>query len=596
MMPAAIVYVQPSLQQLLVISSFIYLLLNAVRVVADFALHGGIIAELALGIIYGGPISAILPIEWEKTFTILGYVGLICIVFEGGLSTNLPLLLSNLPLSCICALTGVMLPIAFSFALLYSGYGYRPLEAFAAGATLSSTSLGTTVAALNSVTKGRGCVKGNERSATDFKEEERTNMREPHACCNGSSNPSPSPSIASSLPSSQPLQQTRIGTVLISAAIIDDVMGLVIASLIPALTTIDANTSSLNEHPQGLAWTVIHPLLSSLLIALISPIIARFVLRPAFWFRGYGERWCAPRRRDQSWAWDADAYVNGWGAEDHADAVKLFVMIVFVSAFAAIAYYTGSSVLLGAYVAGLTLSYMEDLRSGEARKKALSFEIAYARILGPIQQYILAPLFFASLGYAIPFLSLWNRRILWRGVLYAVLMCIGKLAVGIPIIVCRAKTMPPHIHPPGQSRNDTPMAQQEPSPRQFASRLNSYQEPRDVDGCTSSLSGARMSHTCSTNETSALHSPTSRTSMRARLKSSIFPAAFISVAMVARGEIGLLIAQIARQGVEATAEDAGLLGPIGVGFVVSRCGAQITEEPGSNATEVYLKNVGAYRI
>ena len=46
-----------------------------------------------------------------------------------------------------------MLPIAFSFALLDAGYGYSHLESFAAGAALSSTSLGTTLMALNSVSQ-----------------------------------------------------------------------------------------------------------------------------------------------------------------------------------------------------------------------------------------------------------------------------------------------------------------------------------------------------------------------------------------------------------------------------------------------------------
>ena len=50
------------------------------------------------------------------------------------------------------------MPIAFSFALLTAGYGYSPLEAFAAGAALSSTSLGTTLAALNSVSRQKSSL------------------------------------------------------------------------------------------------------------------------------------------------------------------------------------------------------------------------------------------------------------------------------------------------------------------------------------------------------------------------------------------------------------------------------------------------------
>lgn len=76
----------------------------------------------------------------------------------GGLSTDLELLVSNLPLSTLCAMTGIGLPVALSFALLVPGYGYTPLEAFAAGAALCSTSLGTTLMALNSVSRSAGDV------------------------------------------------------------------------------------------------------------------------------------------------------------------------------------------------------------------------------------------------------------------------------------------------------------------------------------------------------------------------------------------------------------------------------------------------------
>ena len=57
--------------------------LNAIRVVADYLVHAGVVAEIALGIIYGSPLASLLPLEWETTFTALGYLGLILVVFEG---------------------------------------------------------------------------------------------------------------------------------------------------------------------------------------------------------------------------------------------------------------------------------------------------------------------------------------------------------------------------------------------------------------------------------------------------------------------------------------------------------------------------------
>lgn len=248
----------------------------------------------------------------------------------GGLSTNLPVLLSNLPLSVLCALVGIALPIAFSFALLSAGFGYRPLEAFAAGAALSSTSLGTTLAALNSVTRSSNI---SEKCQPRVPIRQSVDESIPMA-----SSKLPPPAAASTTtlpPEPSSLQQSRIGTVLISAAIIDDVVGLVIASLIPALAAIDS--SSTGGGQGKLAWTIVRPLLSSSLIAVVGSVFARFVLRPLFWYRGAGERWCAPAREGKPWGFQTLLLEGGgWGTEAHADAVKLLIMVAVVSAMAAV--------------------------------------------------------------------------------------------------------------------------------------------------------------------------------------------------------------------------------------------------------------------
>ncbi len=75
--------------------------------------------------------------------------------------------------------------------------------------------------------------------------------------------------------------------------------------------------------------------------------------------------------------------------------------------------------MFGAYLAGLTLTYVarplelsgsshqptegnvDSENNVTDRTSALSFEEAYRRMIGPLQNHILAPLFFASIGYAI---------------------------------------------------------------------------------------------------------------------------------------------------------------------------------------------------
>lgn len=66
--------------------------------------------------------------------------------------------------------------------------------------------------------------------------------------------------------------------------------------------------------------------------------------------------------------------------------------------------------LFGAYLAGLTVTYLEHVpkkrRSEEEFGHHLSFEDIYSRTIGPLQQAILAPLFFASIGYGIVIISI----------------------------------------------------------------------------------------------------------------------------------------------------------------------------------------------
>lgn len=79
---AAHPYNEPHAVELLVLLSFLFLL-NVVRTAADHFLYAGIIAEILLGTIYGTPLAGIVPSDWESTFTALGYLGLVGIVFEG---------------------------------------------------------------------------------------------------------------------------------------------------------------------------------------------------------------------------------------------------------------------------------------------------------------------------------------------------------------------------------------------------------------------------------------------------------------------------------------------------------------------------------
>jgi hypothetical protein len=160
-------YHEPSVPHLLTLVALLYLLQLA-RGIANRVLHAGLLGEIAVGVIFG-PVAQILEQSWEETFIVVGYIGLVLIVctssfssplmavfpdffcfslypraVEGGLTLRPSAFLSVLPLAIICALVGVLVPMAFTFALFSaSHFGYPPLQAFTAGSALASTSLGT---------------------------------------------------------------------------------------------------------------------------------------------------------------------------------------------------------------------------------------------------------------------------------------------------------------------------------------------------------------------------------------------------------------------------------------------------------------------
>lgn len=235
-----VAYEEPSLSRLLTLLSFLYLL-QVARHVANKLVGAGLLGEIALGIVYST--ANILPGAWEETFLVLGYLGLVLIVFEGlgqpllgtpsranplspagGLDFDEELFLPSLPLATIAALTGVLLPLAFTFALFYA-FSYPTIDALAAGAALASTSLGTTFYVLRA-----------QSGHLD-------------------------------------LASTRIGTILVGAALIDDIIALVLLSVIKELG--DGSVTSLG-------WTVGRPVLASVAMAILGPVVAFFVARPLF--------------------------------------------------------------------------------------------------------------------------------------------------------------------------------------------------------------------------------------------------------------------------------------------------------------------------
>ena len=331
-------------------------------------IRAGIIGPIAVGIIYGAPLANILEHNWQETFLAVGYVGLILIIFEGGLTTRMDLLKQNFSLSMLAATTGVVFPIGLSYLLLHLGFGFGAVETFIIGAALSTTSLGTTFAVIGGASK------------------------------------------------SIDLSQTRVGTVLVSAAVIDDVSGLVMSSVIGELGTLETSSNV------NLGWLIGRPILASLLMAALTPVLTKYVLAP--FFRHYIE--------------------YRFARYDHRS--NIFLMVLVLSAFISIAAYSGTSVLFGAFLAGSFLTYLPSKHpegpfvvltreEGEQNEdKSPTFVHTFQLYCSDVQRYLMEPLFFASIGFAIPFLDLWTGETVWKGIVYSLLMLFAKVRIIPPSI------------------------------------------------------------------------------------------------------------------------------------------------------------------
>ena len=137
---------------------------------------------------------------------------------SGGLSTNMKSLRANLPLSSAVTFIGIGAPIAISFVLMVL-LQVTAVQAFAAGAALCSTSLGTTFTVL--ATTG--------------------------------------------------LTESRLGIVLTSAAMMDDVVGLVMVQVISNLGQGSASFGPI---------TVVRPVMVSIAFATILPLLCIYVVKP----------------------------------------------------------------------------------------------------------------------------------------------------------------------------------------------------------------------------------------------------------------------------------------------------------------------------
>lgn len=171
----------------------------------------------------------------------------------------------------------------------------------------------------------------------------------------------------------------------------------------------------LSDENVNLGWLIGRPIVASVGMAIVTPIVTKWVFAP--FFRKYIE--------------------YHFARFDHVS--NIILMILVLSAFVAIAGFTGTSVLFGAFLAGVFLTYIPSKRpegpfvvmsreQGEREDdKSPTFVHTFEKYLLAPQEYLMEPLFFSSIGFAIPFVQLWTGKRIWRGVVYTLLMAFAKV-------------------------------------------------------------------------------------------------------------------------------------------------------------------------
>ena len=166
----------------------------------------------------------------------------------------------------------------------------------------------------------------------------------------------------------------------------------------------------------------------------------------------------------------------------------------------------------------------------------------------PLQR-ILKPFLFASIGVSVPISKIFRSAIVWRGLIFTILMCIGKLVCGLWLI--RIPGLPQKLPNIIRARKEEYVKGSAHKEQETSDRAKNGDGSKDNDPVRAAGGLATPPQ-----EPELTSAPEPKTSTVAKVKKplSLYPAAIIGLAMVARGEIGFLIC--------ALSESNGFFAPI----------------------------------
>lgn len=321
---------------------FLYLLtiLLAARLMAEIAVRlnfPSVIGELMAGVILGP--SFLGWLEPNEVIKLLAEIGIILLLFQVGLETDVRRLASTGKKSFIVAIAGFVIPFALGFSLGYWVFSLSLLVSLFIGGTLTATSIGITI-----------------RVLSDLKR-----------------------------------QQEKEGQIVLGAAVLDDVMGVVLLAL-------------LYEFSIGGGINMINA--SKVLIF----IGAFFILAPLA-------------------AKMISILINRYDSMSEIPGLIPTTIVSLVLFFAWLAHEVGAPELLGGFAAGLALSRRFFLPFGIALRTDKVFSARIEKQMRPIIQ-LFTPIFFVMVGLSLNLREIdWSSPFIWSfSLLFFVIAALGKFS------------------------------------------------------------------------------------------------------------------------------------------------------------------------
>jgi Kef-type K+ transport system membrane component KefB len=301
-----------------------------------------VVGELIAGIVLGPSLLGWL--EPSEIVHLLAEIGIILLLFKVGLETDITRLAKAGGKSFAVAFVGFIVPFVLGFFISYSFFGLSVLVSLFIGGTLTATSIGITVRVLSDLRR----------------------------------------------------QHSREAQIVLGAAVIDDVMGVIVLALLYEFST--SGGINLINTGKVIVFIAIFFMLAPIAAKLISLVIKRI--------------------------------------DDltHAPGLIPTTVVALVLFFAWLAHVIGAPELLGGFAAGLALSRRFFLPFGVAIHSDPEFAENIEKQMEPIVQ-LFTPIFFVMVGLSLDLSAVdWSSAFIWAFSLTILIVAItGKLMGGILI-------------------------------------------------------------------------------------------------------------------------------------------------------------------